>query len=59
MNANFLSADSYRGDDRYYGDDDYYDDGFYLDRPRYRPRYPYYRSQVCMGGSNAAFCFGN
>jgi len=64
VNANFLSADSYRDDRRYddrryYGDDDYYDDGFYLDRPRYRPRYPSYRSEVCMGGSNAAFCFGN
>jgi len=61
VNANFLNADRYDDDDRYYDDydDDYFDDGFYLERPRYRYRYPFYRSQACFGGSNASFCFSN
>lgn len=53
VNANYLNADRYR--EEFYEDDD---DSFYLERPRY-PRYrsfPFYRSQVCIGGSNASFC---
>jgi uncharacterized protein YraI len=54
VNANYLNAD------RYY-DDDFYDDGFYLERPRYRyrPIYPFYRSQACFGRPNVSFCFSN
>lgn len=62
VNANYLNADRYR--DRDYYDDDYYDDyddGFYLERPRYRyrPVYPFYRSQACFGRPNVSFCFSN
>jgi uncharacterized protein YraI len=59
VNANYLNADRYR--DRDYFDDDYYDDGFYLERPRYRyrPVYPFYRSQACFGRPNVSFCFSN
>ncbi len=57
VSATYLSAQGHGGD-RYrggrYRDDDY----FYIDRPgyRYRPFYPRYRSQVCVGGPNASFC---
>lgn len=59
VNANYLNAERYR--DRDYFDDDYYDDGFYLERPRYRyrPVYPFYRSQACFGRPNVSFCFSN
>jgi uncharacterized protein YraI len=54
VNANYLTA-------RYADDDDYYydDDDFFIERPRYRPFYPRYRSQVCWGGKNASFCFSD
>ena len=61
VNANYLdSGRSYDRDryDRYDRYDDY-DDGFYLERPRYRPSYPFYRSQACFGRPNVSFCFSN
>lgn len=54
VSANYLSAGGGYDDDYY---DDYYDDyddGFYI-RPR--PYRPYVRSQVCLGGPMASFCF--
>jgi uncharacterized protein YraI len=61
VNANYLNQrNTYRReryDDRYdYYDD--YDDGFYITRPGPLP-YPYYRSEACIGGSNASFCISN
>ena len=54
VNANYLSADRY-DDDEY----DDFDDDYFFERPRYRfrPIYPYYRSQICWGGNNTSFCF--
>lgn len=60
VNANYLTQDRYDDED----DDGYY----YIERPRpvYRPHfhrpwgyYPYYNSQVCVGGSNASFCLSD
>lgn len=59
VNANFLTQNRY---------DDEEDEGyFFIERPRpvfrphyYRPwAYPYYNSQVCVGGSKASFCISN
>ena len=54
VNANYLSADRYDRDD-YYDDEDY----FIFDRPhyRYRPFYPFFRSQICWGSANTSLCF--
>ena len=55
VSASYLGADRY--DDDYFDDDDV--DFYVIERPRlrYRPFYPYYRSQFCWGGPNASFCF--
>lgn len=59
VNANYLSADRYDDDDDDYFDDDD-DDDYAIIRPRPRVQYsPWYRSQVCTGGSNFSFCIGN
>ena len=52
VNANYLGADRY---------DDFDDDYFIIERPRYRyrPVYPFHRSQVCWGGKNTSLCFSN
>ena len=55
VNANYLTQDYRRDRDRWDDDEDFY----LFDRPvrPFRPYYrPWYRSQVCFGGSNASFC---
>ncbi len=63
VNANYLAADRYddsEDDDDYEDYEDYEDDDFVVIRPRSRVHYyPWYRSQVCTGGSNFSVCIGN
>lgn len=58
VSASYLSRDRNDDDDDYYDDYDDEDD-FYIERPRYRPFYPFYRSQVCWGGKNTSLCFSD
>ena len=62
VNANYLAADRHDRYDRYDRYDPGYSDGedfFLFERPtyRYRPIYPFFRSQVCWGSANTSLCF--
>lgn len=62
VNANYLNADRYEDEfDEYDGFDRFDDHYFIIERPRarFRPIYPYHRSQVCWGGNNTSLCFAN